>query len=63
VNVATDAGGPMFIFFASPIVSFSGYFTYATQLTLQGYDDLGNPGSPTGKAPKRRYSNIGTRMT
>jgi hypothetical protein len=43
VNVAIDDGGPMLLSFASPIIGFSGYFTYTEPLTLQGYDDLGNP--------------------
>ena len=38
VNVVSDNNGPMTIDFATPIVSFSGYFTYAEPLTLQGFD-------------------------
>lgn len=38
VNVASDNGGPLTIEFATPIVSFSGYFTYTEPLTLQGVD-------------------------
>jgi hypothetical protein len=37
-NVATDVGGPITLNFSSPIVSFSGYFTYATQLLVDGFD-------------------------
>ena len=38
VNVVSDNGGPLSISFATPITSFSGYFTYAEMLTLQGFD-------------------------
>jgi hypothetical protein len=38
VNVASDFGGPMSIDFASPVLGFGGYFTYAGVLTLQGFD-------------------------
>jgi hypothetical protein len=38
VNVASDNGGPITIDFASPIMSFSGYFTYIEPLTLTGFD-------------------------
>jgi hypothetical protein len=38
VNVASDNNGPITIDFASPITSFSGYFTYVEPLTLAGFD-------------------------
>jgi len=38
VNVASDNGGPITIDFATPITSFSGYFTYIEPLTLTGFD-------------------------
>jgi hypothetical protein len=38
VNVASDNDGPITIDFASPITSFSGYFTYIEPLTLAGFD-------------------------
>ena len=37
-NVATDDGGPLTISFASPVDSFSGYFTYAEALSLVAFD-------------------------
>ena len=37
-NVAFDDAGPISIAFASPISSFSGYFTYVEPLTLAGFD-------------------------
>ena len=37
-NVAFDDGGPIFISFDSPILSFSAYFTYAEPLTLAAFD-------------------------
>lgn len=40
VNVASDNGGPISILFASPISSFSAYFTYAEPLTLQALNSL-----------------------
>jgi hypothetical protein len=41
-NVASDNGGPLSILFASPILSFSGYFTYAQPLTLLAFDAASN---------------------
>jgi hypothetical protein len=37
-NVSSDNGGPIAISFASPLRSFSGYFTYSVPLTLQALD-------------------------
>jgi hypothetical protein len=37
-NVAFDDGGPISISFASPVLSFGGYFTYAEPLTLAAFD-------------------------
>src|ERR1017187_1084623 len=37
-NVVFDDGGPMTISFASPILSFGGYFSYYEPLTLQAFD-------------------------
>jgi hypothetical protein len=42
VNVVSDNGGPMSIVFASPVLSFSGYFTYAEALSLAAFDPLAN---------------------
>ena len=42
VNVVSDNGGPMSIDFASPVLSFSGYFTYAEALTLAAFGPLNN---------------------
>jgi len=38
VNVVADNGGPISIAFTNPILGFSGYFTYAEQLTLVAFD-------------------------
>lgn len=37
-NVVFDDGGPMTINFASPVLSFGGYFTYYEPLTIQAFD-------------------------
>ena len=37
-NVASDNNGPITIDFATPITTFSGYFTYLEPLTLTGFD-------------------------
>ena len=42
VNVVSDNGGPMSIMFATPVTSFSGYFTYAEPLTIDAYDASSN---------------------
>ena len=39
-NVASDNNGPMSIGFASPVLSFSGYFTYAEPLTIQAFNSV-----------------------
>jgi len=41
-NVVFDDGGPIAISFASPILSFSGYFTYYTPLTVVAFDGSSN---------------------
>ena len=38
VNVASDNGGPISIFFDSPVLAVAGYFTYAVPLTLTAFD-------------------------
>jgi hypothetical protein len=38
VNVVADLGGPIEIVFSTPILSFSGYFTYLSGLTVQAYN-------------------------
>jgi hypothetical protein len=38
VNVASDNGGPISISFASPILSFAGYFTYVEPLILRAFN-------------------------
>jgi hypothetical protein len=38
VNVASDNGGPMSITFATPVMSFAGYFTYLEPLTMSAFD-------------------------
>lgn len=35
-NVALDFGGPIVLLFSTPVVSFQGFFTYATGITLLG---------------------------
>lgn len=42
VNVASDNNGPITIVFSSPVLSFSGYFTYVEPLTLDAFDSLDN---------------------
>jgi len=42
-NVASDSGGPITIGFASPVQSFSGFFTYSVPVTIQAYDASNNP--------------------
>lgn len=37
-NVAFDDGGPISIIFATPITSFSGYFTYYVPLTIDAFN-------------------------
>ena len=39
-NVATDTGGPMAITFTSPVLTFSGFFTYSSALTIHAFDSL-----------------------
>jgi|SRR6185437_6914846 len=39
-NVVFDDGGPISIDFASPILSFSGFFTYTVPLTLAAFDAI-----------------------
>jgi hypothetical protein len=41
-NVAADDGGPMRLDFATPLVSFSGFFTYEAALTLAFFDTSSN---------------------
>jgi hypothetical protein len=41
-NVAFDDGGPLRLDFATPLVSFSGFFTYAVPLTLEFFDSASN---------------------
>lgn len=36
-NVVVDATGPIMLSFATPVSTFSGYFTYAEPLTLDGF--------------------------
>jgi hypothetical protein len=43
VNVASDFGGPIGITFNIPVTFFSGFFTYSTSLTIQGFDAMGAP--------------------
>ena len=38
VNVAFDDGGPMILEFSTPVVSFSGFFTYVTSLTVRAFN-------------------------
>jgi hypothetical protein len=37
-NVAADSGGPVSVVFSSPILSFSGFFTYSVGLTITAFD-------------------------
>lgn len=47
VNVISDDGGPISITFASPVLSFGGYFTYLVPLTLTAFDAGSNEVSQT----------------
>jgi hypothetical protein len=38
VNVVSDNGGPISVLFSSPVLNFSGYFTYSTLLTMTAFD-------------------------
>src|ERR1035437_846057 len=38
VNVVSDDGGPISILFSTPMLSFSGYFTYIVPLSLEAFD-------------------------
>lgn len=42
VNVVSDNNGPMTITFSTPVISFSGYFTYAEPLTIQAFNTGNN---------------------
>lgn len=42
VNAVFDDGGPITIDFAAPVLSFGGYFTYSTTLTLAAFDAADN---------------------
>jgi hypothetical protein len=42
MNVAFDGGGPISILFATPITSFSGYFTYYEPLAIDAFNALNN---------------------
>ena len=54
VNVASDNNGPITIVFSSPVLSFSGYFTYVEPLTLDAFDSLG-------ACPSKAPEGVGTR--
>lgn len=41
-NVVSDNGGPITIIFDSPVLNFSGYFTYLVSLTLTAFDSGNN---------------------
>lgn len=41
-NVASDNNGPMSIMFATPALTFGGYFNYAVPLELQAFDASNN---------------------
>lgn len=43
VVVVSDDGGPIQIVFASPVLSFSGYFTYVVPLTVEAFDASDTP--------------------
>lgn len=42
-SVVTDDGGAITLTFPSPILRFSGYFTYRVQITIIAFDSLGKP--------------------
>ncbi len=39
-NVAVDTGGPITITFSTPVLAVSGFFTYSSPLTINGFDSL-----------------------
>jgi hypothetical protein len=39
-NVAADVGGQISIAFSAPVLTFSGFFTYSSALTLNAFDSL-----------------------
>ena len=41
-NLIADAGGPISISFANPVLLFDGYFTYSSGITLTALDAAGN---------------------
>lgn len=41
-NVVSDNGGPLSIFFSTPVFSVGAYFTYLVPITLTAYDANGN---------------------
>jgi hypothetical protein len=49
-NVAVDAGGPITIGFTSPVLSFSGFFTYGSALTIDAFDSLNQSVGTTNSA-------------
>ena len=49
-NVAVDAGGPITIGFTSPVLSFSGFFTYSSALTIDAFDSLNQAVGTTNSA-------------
>lgn len=39
-NVAGNSGGPITILFTVPVLTFGGYFTYSSALTVEAFDSL-----------------------
>ncbi len=58
-NVAADAGGPISIAFSSPILNFSGYFTYASAVTITAFDSLNQIVGTTNSAFTANYVSSG----
>lgn len=49
-NVVTDLGGPISIAFTSPVLTFSGFFTYSSALTIFAFDSLNQAVGTTNSA-------------
>jgi len=58
-NVASDNGGPIRITFATPIFSFSGFFTYTTTITLTGLSATNNVLASTASQYSANYIGSG----
>jgi len=58
-NVVADDGGLMTIEFASPVLTFSGFFTYSSPLTIDAFDALNQSVGTTNSAFSANYVSSG----